>query len=211
MSAIFLSFHFSEINSIIKGLLLKRIIHLAKWTRPSLESCKHNFLDSAIWQKLFKEMWNYIFAPPVACKVFQITIRSSKECERHRWEQEPCLFTCWGSLLYEGRSSPHSHKAGSRSLRSPSTPPYTSHNVALPPQACTGSHHCWGHRRSPSWKEGQLIQLDDRNTLQQRRHRSTNESTGYLQRLVPSCFLSPHSTSLRLLLYPLNVCSASES
>lgn len=27
-------------------------------------------------------MWNYIFAPPVACEVFQITIRSSKETEQ---------------------------------------------------------------------------------------------------------------------------------
>lgn len=103
-----------------------------------------------------------------------------------RWEQEPCTFTCWCSLLWEGRSSLHSHKACSHRLRSPSIPPYTCRNVALPPQACKGSHRCWGHRRSLSWKEGQLIQLDDRNTLQQRGHTRTNEWPDYLWRVGPA-------------------------
>lgn len=48
-------------NSVVKGLLLKRIIYFAEWTRPSLESCKNKLLDSALWQKFFKEMCKYIF------------------------------------------------------------------------------------------------------------------------------------------------------
>lgn len=117
-----------------------------------------------------------IFTPLMACKIFLITTGPSKESERHiRWEQEPCTFTCWCSLLWEGRSSLHSHRACSHSLRSPNIPPYTCRSVALPPQACMGSHHCWGHRRSLSWKEGQLIQLDGRNTLQQRAHTRADE------------------------------------
>lgn len=120
----------------------------------------------------------------------------SKAWTTQRQEQEACTFTCWCSLPWAGRSSPHSHKVCSRSLQSPSIPPCTCHNVALPPQACKGSHHCWGRRRSPSWKEGSPSQLGGRNMLQQKRQ-GTDErpSVGHLRGAYAWQVPSPHQTA----------------
>lgn len=133
----------------------------------------------------FKYMCNYVLANgmqdfPDHYQIFE-RIRNTR-----RWEQEPCPFTCWCSPLWEGHSSPRSHKVCSHSLQSPSIPPYTCHSVALPPQACKGSHHCWDHRRSLSRREGWLIQLDGRNTLQQRGHTRTDEQQLIICRLGPA-------------------------
>lgn len=128
---------------------------------------------------------------------------SKRIWKTYPWDKEACAFTCWCSLLWEGRSSLRSHRACSRSHRSPSIPPYTCHNVALPPQACKGSHHCWGHRRSLSWKAGQLIQPDGRSTLQQREHTRTNEWLDDLCRCslaIPKLLpFTTYRVSLRLL------------
>lgn len=160
----------------VKRLLCK-IIYFAKWIRRSPTQSQEQIFDFANWKKNFLKLCaavctllNGIQSPP----------NLQKAWTAQRQEQEACTFTCWCSLPWAGRSSPHNRKVCSRSLQNPSIPPCICHNVAPPPQACRGSHHCWGRRRSLSWKEGSLIQPGGRNTLQQKRHEND-------ERLLVTC------------------------
>jgi hypothetical protein len=72
LSSTFPYFHFSESSSNL----------FSKWTRWSLESWKDKLFNSKIWQKFFKDVQIY-HALLMACKIFQITTRSSKESELH--------------------------------------------------------------------------------------------------------------------------------
>lgn len=152
----------------------KLVQEIRMWLDGRVHACETLWVQVVHTYLITEVRWAY--------EIFQISPDVKRIWKMQWWVQWAWSLTCWCSLLWEGHSFQHSHMVCNHSVRTPSTPSCTCHSEALPPQVCKGSHHCWGHRRSLSWKEVTLIQQDGRNMLQQRGQTRTHEDLSDLHR-----------------------------